>query len=154
MYDIVMFALPVGLIVLGFAVGHLRERSHLRSLDRREAGLRDIAVVNLKRIPDPGTVTHCDLVMGEVVIGTDYFKSFASALRNLVGGEVRSLETLVTRARREAIVRMLQQARHLGAAEVYNVRLEPSNIVSRQGQRKTFAAEMLAFGTAVVRGPS
>ncbi len=52
--------------------------------------------------------------MGSVVIATDYFKVFAAGLRNLFGGEMKTYRTLMGRARREAIVRMLEQAQELG----------------------------------------
>ena len=54
----------------------------------------------------------------------------------------------------EAIVRMLQEARTLGASEVINVRLESSNILSGNPNRKrkgVMCAEIYAFGTAIVR---
>ncbi len=91
--------------------------------------------------------------MGEAVIATDYFKSIATKLRNLIGGEMKSMQSLVDRARREAIVRMLEQADRAGATEVHNVRLETSNIrsASSRQKQKGISVEMLAFGTAVVR---
>ena len=46
------------------------------------------------------------LVQGSAVISIDYFKRMLAALRNIVGGEVKSYETLVDRARREATLRM------------------------------------------------
>ena len=92
------------------------------------------------------------LVMGEAVIATDYFKSFAAQLRNIVGGRVRAYETLMSRARREAGLRMLEKARKFGATEVYNVRYETSNIRSGGRRSPAVSVEVFAFGTAVVRG--
>ena len=151
MLNVFFLMLPLAFIGLGYLIGSTREKNHLRALDLREATLKDIVVTDLKTIPDPGSVSNSQLVMGEAVMASDYFKSIASQLRNLVGGELKSLETLCARARREAVCRMLEQARELGAAEVHNVRLETSNIVSRGGRSKSISAEMFAYGTAIIR---
>ena len=146
---------PILFLAGGYLIGRLIERRHFRLMDKREQALRHIIVTNVKRVPAPERVTQTMMVSGEVVIACDYFKSIASQLRNLVGGRMRSLETLVTRARREATLRMLEQASRLGATEVYNVRLESSNVMTRQSKNKAgIAAEMFAFGTAVVRNNS
>ncbi len=143
---------PFVLIGLGYTVGRWREQSHLKSLAIREEALGHIVVTDLNTVADPETASSGCLVMGEAVIATDYFKSIATQLRNLIGGEMKSMQSLVDRARREAIVRMLQQADRAGATEVHNVRLETSNIRSATSQNKAaISVEMLAFGTAIVR---
>ena len=141
----------VFLLALGYGVGRYRERRHIRALVRREREFADMGVSNLKAVPQPETVQRAMMVMGEAVIATDYFKSFAAQLRNIVGGEVRAFETLMNRARREATLRMLAEARRAGAAEVWNVRLETSNIRSGGRRQKAVSVEVFAFGTAVVR---
>ena len=153
MLELILRFLPFVLLVgLGFFVGSWRERRHLASLARRESQYADITVRNVKTVPDPHTVTNSALVMGEAVIATDYFKSFAASLRNIVGGEMRTYETLMRRARREATLRLLEQARRLGATEVWNVRYETSNIRSASGGRaQSPSVEVFAFGTAVRR---
>jgi len=87
-------------------------------------------------------------VTGSAVVATDYFKVFASSLQNLFGGEMREYETLVTRARREALVRMLDEAHRKGANAIYNVRLETSTVGGQQ-QKKSGGVEVLAYGTAL-----
>ena len=141
------------LLVLGFLVGSVRERRHFASLTRRELQFTDIGIVNLKRVSHPEQVRNACLVTGDAVIANDYFKGFASALKKLIGGELRAYETLMERARREATLRMLQQARDIGACEVWNVRYETSNIMSGSGRRRNpgVCVEVFAFGTAVVR---
>jgi uncharacterized protein YbjQ (UPF0145 family) len=132
-------------------VGRYRERRHLASIVVREAALADIPVTNLKRIPDPDSVGQSMLVCGDAVIATDYFKSFAAKLRGIIGGEMRSYQTLMGRARREATLRMLEQARAAGATEVWNVRYETSNIRSAGRRQAAVSVEAFAFGTAIVR---
>ncbi len=130
------------------------ERRHFLSLEARELGYRDFVVTNLRVVPSPETVQESWLVLGEAVIASDYFKSFAARLRSLVGGEIRAYNTLMTRARREALLRMLDQARQAGSREVYNVRYETSNIRSANARNPGVSVEVFAFGTAVTRRPA
>jgi uncharacterized protein YbjQ (UPF0145 family) len=66
-----------------------------------------------------------------------------AGLKNIVGGELKGYTDLLKEARQEATDRMVQQAQGIGANAVLNVRFSTSSIT--QG-----AAEMLAYGTAVV----
>lgn len=153
-YNFLILLVPIGLIVLGAGVGGFTARAHRRSLDRREAELSTIEVNNLKFVRDPGSAADSRMVLGQVVIATDYFKSFATALRNLVGGEMRSAESLMTRARREALVRMLEDARSMNASEVWNVRFGFSNVSQMRGKQGAMQVEVFAWGTAVRRSAS
>ena len=53
------------------------------------------------------------------------------------------------RARREAIVRVKESARRMGANRVINLRLEASNVGSTQRRQRAAMVEMYAYGTAV-----
>lgn len=141
----------LGLLAIGFGAGRYAERRHFRSLAAREAEFEDMVITNLKTVPSPRTARHALLVVGDAVIASDYFKSFAARLRNIVGGEVKTFHTLMLRARREALLRMLEQARRAGASEVHNVRYETSNIRSAGRNNPAVSVEVFAFGTAVVR---
>ncbi len=149
--ELTMLLFVIVPLALGFGVGRLRERRHFASLDRREREFADITVTNLKTGAAPERVRSAALVSGEVVIATDYFKTLAAALRKLIGGEMRSYETLMNRARREALLRMLSEARDIGASEVWNVRLESSNVLSATSNNQAASVEVFAFGTAIVR---
>jgi len=144
--------LPLALLVLGFSVGGFRERLHFRNLDRREAAASDFLVTNLKHVANPETVRQSSLVGGQVVIGTDYFKTIVTGLRNLVGGEMKAAQSLMVRARREAVLRMIDDARRLGATEICNVRFAFCNISMMSGNKGAMSVEVYAYGTAVVRG--
>jgi uncharacterized protein YbjQ (UPF0145 family) len=61
---------------------------------------------------------------------------------------VKSYESLVDRARREAILRMKEQAIERGAVVVTNVRIETSSISKGQG-KAIGSIEVLAYGTSV-----
>ena len=147
-------AATVFFVGLGFGVGGFRERAHFKSLDQREAANTDIIVNNLKSVPQPNTVRQAHMVSGNTVVATDYFKTFAMGLRSLVGGEMRSAQTLMIRARREALLRMIDEARALGATEIYNVRFAFCNIgqmSSNRNQNFAISVEMYAYGTAIIR---
>ena len=84
------------------------------------------------------------LVIGSVVIASDYFKVFLASLANFFGGSVVSYETLLDRGRREAVLRMKQQAKDLDAELVFNVKFETMTVGGRAP-----SIEVLAYGTAL-----
>jgi uncharacterized protein YbjQ (UPF0145 family) len=135
-----------------FFIGRFTERRHVRRLDERERAAGNVLVTNLKRVQDPGSVEAGRMVIGHVVIATDYWKSFATRLRKLIGGEMKSAQSLMIRGRREALMRLVENARAMGAAEVCNVRYEFSNIGMMRGRGGgPMQVEILAYGTAIVR---
>ena len=148
MEAIIIFAV---LIIVGFVVGRENERKHFRELAANEDSLREIAAWNGRGGADVSTFGSAVLVVGSVVIAEDYFKRLAAALKSLIGGNIRSYESLLERGRREAIVRMKQEARRIGATEVVNVRLETASLSEDwSGRRPMFSAEFIAYGTALV----
>ncbi|MCG8067144.1 MAG: YbjQ family protein, partial [Candidatus Thiodiazotropha taylori] len=114
----------------------------------RENRLRHIPAVTSRFPPMNNKSGDAELVSVSVVISVDYFKRFIAALRNLVGGRVTSYESLVDRARREAILRMKAQAEQLNADIVFNVKLETSSIHKGRGN-SIGSVEVLAYGTAL-----
>jgi uncharacterized protein YbjQ (UPF0145 family) len=85
----------------------------------------------------------------DLVISVDYFKKFVAGLRSIVGGRIASYESLIDRARREAILRMKQEAKKLNADYVFNIKMETSSI-SKGREDSIGSVEILAYGTAVV----
>ena len=147
--EIVLFLV---LLAVGVFAGRANERKHYRELQKAEDDLRDIAVSNGSAPGEAGTFTGGTLVVGSVVIAEDFFKRVAASLKSLVGGNLRAYETLLERGRREAIVRMKQEARRLGATHVVNVRLETASLSEDwSGRQPMFSAEFIAYGTALVR---
>jgi uncharacterized protein YbjQ (UPF0145 family) len=147
---VAQIAAPIILILIGVFAGRVNERRHLRSLARREHVLREVPVLNTRRLPEgsEARVEWSHLFVGEVVIASDYFKSFAAKLKNLIGGRVRTFETLIDRGRREAALRLVEQARGAGANLVMNLRYETAT-VGRSGRRGMAMAEVIAYGTAI-----
>lgn len=149
MADLIGLGMPLLLLLVGLTAGQITEMNHLARLRRREEETRDIILTNVKRYVLDREVLEARLVTGHVVISTDYFKSICASLRRLVGGRVLSYEKLVERGRREAALRLKDEAMALGADFVLNVRFETMTIArSRQGKGVT-GVEVLAYGTAV-----
>jgi uncharacterized protein YbjQ (UPF0145 family) len=152
MDGIIQLVVFVVLLAIGVLAGRANERKHYRELAAAEDDLHDIVVSNGRAAGDFGESSRGTLVVGSVVIAEDFFKRVAAGLKSIVGGNIRSYETLLERGRREAIVRMKQEARRLGATHVVNVRLETASLSEDfSGRRPMFSAEFIAYGTALVR---
>ncbi len=147
-FDLLIFLM---LLVLGYIAGSWAEKRHYRSIMKREKELLKMAVVTAEGSFPPGKVRESALVTGSVVVSIDYFKRLLAILRNIFGGRVKSYESLVDRARREAILRMKESAKKQGANMIINMRLETSTIGRSANKKKSVGSvEAIAYGTAIV----
>ena len=138
------------LIILGYVSGSIVEKRHYSSIKKREEEMVELLVINIRRICHDSDVQHSTLVTGSAVISIDYFKRFLAVLHNLLGGRIRSYESLIDRARREAILRMKEKAAAEQADIIVNFRLETSTIgQSANSKQQIGCVEALAYGTAV-----
>ena len=96
----------------------------------------------LVTVTDPDTIEKSNLNRQFLFRAKHVGRDIAASFKNLVGGELRGYTELLTEARREAVERMMAQARQLNADAVVNIRFSTSAIT--QG-----AAELYAYGTAV-----
>jgi uncharacterized protein YbjQ (UPF0145 family) len=144
-------AIFVTLMALGYGFGSYAERRHFKSILTREAFYQNkVLTFSVRNLPPQTPAPDVMLVTGNVVISIDYFKQFVATLRKIVGGRITSFESLIERARREAILRMKEQAYDMGADAVFNVKIETSSI-SRGAKGQVGSVEVLAYGTAVIR---
>ena len=97
---------------------------------------------NTEEIPGQKIVEFYGVVTGSTVRAKHIGRDFAAGLKNILGGELKGYTELLQEARQEALHRMMEQARAVGANAVINVRFATSSIA--QG-----AAELFAYGTAV-----
>lgn len=149
MMDLILLAT---LIIVGYVAGTIAERRHYRSIMQREAEWLSLPAVTLKTVTYPeASVVSAELVTGSVVISIDYFKRILAGLRNIFGGTVKSYETLIDRARREAMLRMKEQA--AGASMIVNVRIETATIGKNAHKKGVGCIEAIAYGTAVTITP-
>ena len=142
---LIQAGIVVALLVLGFFFGSLAEKRHYRRIRKREALTAQLPVV-ASRYPPEDRRYGQQLVSGNVVISSDYFKSFLAGLVNIFGGRVTPFESMLDRARREAVLRMKDQATQLNAAYVFNIKFDTSRI---SGGRLA-AMEVVAYGTAMI----
>ena len=99
-------------------------------------------VSNLEVIPSKRVIKHLGLVQGSTVRAKHAGKDILSSFKNVFGGELKAYTELMQEAREEALQRMIEQAKSVGANGVLNVRFATSSVA--QG-----AAELFAYGTAV-----
>ncbi len=137
------------LLVLGYIFGQTAERRHFKSIIDRERKYKHILCFNERTLPAHTPPPEVKLVAGNVVISIDYFKRIAAGLNNIFGGRVRAYESLIERARREAILRMKEETEKLGGQAIFNVKLETASIYKGRGQQ-VGSVEVYAYGTAVI----
>jgi uncharacterized protein YbjQ (UPF0145 family) len=143
--------IPVLLIVVGFTIGKVVERRHFADLARREAMLGPMLVTDVRPYA-PGALAspQPQMVVVEVVIAADYFKTFVAALKKIIGGELRTYENIARRARAEALLRLKEAAKASGYNALCNLRVDTADIAGKkqQGQAKAQAAMVGVIASA------
>jgi uncharacterized protein YbjQ (UPF0145 family) len=140
------------LLVVGYIVGTLFQRKHLRSIQEREAFFFKLPAVTMKLksfVPEPyyDQIDSARMVVGSVVITPDYFRYFLSGIFDVLGGKVKSYESIVDRARREAILRMKESAPM--ADIIVNTRLQMDTLQPPIPNMPIRPLAVYAYGTAV-----
>ncbi len=150
--------LPVFALVAWWGIGHYTESQHLKSLAEREAKVGDFPVTSLK-VPvgcQPSQTHPPTIVSGEAVVASDVFKTWVFGWRNIFGGEAKSFSVLFDRARREATLRMIAEAKAGGYNAICNVRFESvdigGNATNTSKKKGMNMAVCHAYGTAYTRG--
>ena len=143
--DLVNLGIPVLLLLVGYLAGRVIEKAHYASIRSREQALRSVVALNTRYIPEGVPAHGATVVSGNVVVSSDYFKTFVAGFRNLFGGRFRGYEPLLERARREAMLRMKQQALDAGSQLIIGVRFHTTTVSGSQ----TPSVEVLAYGTAL-----
>lgn len=142
MFNSVFQVLTIGLA--GWLLAAWFERRHLRSLSAREAPLQHISVNTCKN-PPPCEPESSALLIGSVVVAHDYFRTLIITIKSLIGGNIQPYERLVQRGRREALIRLKEEADLRGLDKLVNVRFDTNSISGRF----LHAVEMVAYGTGV-----
>jgi uncharacterized protein YbjQ (UPF0145 family) len=104
---------------------------------------KPIMVTTSPQIAGKKVVRTIGLVRGNTIRARHLGRDIMAGLRNLVGGEVTEYGKLLAESREQALDRMLAQADELGANAVIGLQFQTSVVMEG-------AAEMMAFGTAVV----
>lgn len=98
--------------------------------------------VNTDKIEGKKIIETLGLVKGNTIRARWFGRDIAAGLKTLIGGEIKSYTDMMTKARDQAVERMVDEAKKLKADAVINVRFTSSEVM--QG-----ASEILVYGTAV-----
>lgn len=140
----------LSLLILGYSTGKFFEYTHYSKIRQREKKLQSLPVIASRWQDTVGSDEIGHLFDGSVVISSDYFKSFVSHLRLILGGRMREFEPLLDRARREAILRMKEKAAMWKAERIVNLRVECSSVYGRNNNQQYLPiVEVLAYGTGI-----
>lgn len=93
------------------------------------------------------TVRSLGLVRGNTLRARHIGHDIAAVLRSLVGGEITDYTKMLAEAREQALDRLVEEARALGADGVVALRFSTSYIMAN-------VAEILVYGTAVSLEPA
>lgn len=99
-------------------------------------------LVNTPDVPNMKIVEVHGLARGSTVRARNVGGDIFAGLKNLIGGEVSEYTKLQAESREEALKRLIDDGKKLGANAIINIRFNTSVIT--QG-----TSEMLAYGTAV-----
>jgi uncharacterized protein YbjQ (UPF0145 family) len=99
-------------------------------------------IVTTFTIPGRKITKTFGLVRGNTIRARHVGHDFMAGLKNLVGGEIREYTKLMAESREQAIDRMVDDGKRLGANAIVGLQFSTSMIMGG-------AAELLAYGTAV-----
>lgn len=100
-------------------------------------------ILTTDTVPGKNIKEVIGLVKGSTIRAKHIGKDIGAGLKQLVGGELKGYDEMLTEARSIAISRMVDDAKTKGANAIIGFRLTSASVM--QG-----AAEMLAYGTAVI----
>ena len=101
-----------------------------------------ILLLNSTELPGQEITEILGVVQGHTVYAIWLGKDLSALVRLILGGELTEYTEMMGKARVAATNRMIDQATHMGADAVINVRYMTTSVVGS-------AAELLAYGTAV-----
>jgi uncharacterized protein YbjQ (UPF0145 family) len=103
---------------------------------------KEIIITTGFDIPNQKIKEILGIVRGNTVRSRNIGRDIIAGLKTIIGGEVKTYTQLTNTSREEAISRMIDEAKKIGADAIIAVRLETS--IMHQG-----SSEILAYGTAV-----
>ena len=101
-----------------------------------------IELSTTENIPGKSIKTSFGIAKGNTIRARHIGKDILAGLKTIIGGEIEEYTKLIAEAREQAIDRMVEDARSLGANAIVNVRFSTSYVMGS-------ASEILAYGTAV-----
>ncbi len=146
MFDLIFLII---LLCITYFTGSIIEKNHFKKIKQREIRLikKPIITYGTKRFQTNRPVKKVELVTGEVVISGDYFKNFVASLKNLFGGKLTPFESILDRARREALLKMREKAAN--ASIIVNARIETVLLNNIYIPNSVPQCAIIAYGTAI-----
>lgn len=139
-------------LVICYITGNRIEKNHYKNIKEREIKLYKSPCITFeKNVSNSAKIVQSYLVSSSVVIGCDYFKAFLAGLKNLFGGNVSAYESVLDRGRREALLRIREDAFKNRASAVINVKIDTIMLdpIGTKGHPKVC---ITAYGTAIRYG--
>lgn len=137
-------------LAITYLTGRYIEKNHYKKIKQREIALirKPIISFGAKRWTTERKIKDIKMVTGEAVIAGDYFKAFTAGIKQKFGGNLSTYESVIDRARREALIRMREKATK--ADIIVNVRLE-SILLNQNYIQYNIPPQcaIIAYGTAV-----
>jgi uncharacterized protein YbjQ (UPF0145 family) len=103
---------------------------------------KKIIVTTALEIPGRNIKEVLGIVRGNTVRSRNIGRDIIAALKNIVGGEIKTYTELINQSRDEAYNRMVNHAIELGADAIIMMRFDISQVMAA-------SSEILAYGTAV-----
>lgn len=149
MSDIISLLILFVMLTIASITGSIAEKKHYKSIKEREIEFLKLPSVNISKniLEQDKRIRNCYVAIGCAVIGSDGFKDFIASFRKLLGGKMISYESLIDRARREAILRMKESA--IDADIIINTKLETSMTEESSKKNEPAKVAVIAYGTAI-----
>ena len=96
-------------------------------------------------VPGRTIAANLGIARGNVVRSRFFGRDIVAGLRMIVGGEIHEYTKLLAESREQALDRMMEHARGMGADAVIGMRFDTCEAGGQSGQ----STEVLAYGTAV-----
>ncbi|BAB66111.1 YbjQ family protein [Sulfurisphaera tokodaii] len=103
----------------------------------------DILITTAQELPGYKIVEVKGVVIGITVRSRGLGGNIAASFRSLIGGEIKEYVEMAEQARMQALERMIERAKALGANAVISVRFDSNELAQNMD-------EIIAYGTAVV----
>ncbi len=100
-------------------------------------------VTTTETISGKKVVKTLALVKGNTIRARHVGRDIVAGFRNIIGGEITEYTKMLAESREQALDRMQEEAKKLGANAVVGMRFITASIMGG-------AAELLAYGTAVI----
>jgi uncharacterized protein YbjQ (UPF0145 family) len=104
--------------------------------------VKTMIITTTENIPNKTIKETLGIVRGNTIQSRHVGRDIMAGLKTIVGGEIKSYTDMISKARDEALTRMVAEAEKLGADAILMVRFSTSSVMPQ-------AAEVLAYGTAV-----